>query len=122
VDVGRVGDRPEIVHPLLGRPGTEGPVGQAGPALVEHDEPTEGREPFECPVDPGHVPHQLDVRDEPRNEHDVPLAAPDRLVGDAQIAALRVAGLRHLEHARKPNDVGVEAPRRLASTDARFHD
>ena len=50
-------------------------------------------------ADAGHLPHQLDVRDEPGHEQDVERTVADALVRDAQVAALRVLGLRRTCHS-----------------------
>ena len=48
--------------------------------------------------DPRVLPLQLQVRDEARHEHEVDRPVADDLVGDVDVAALRVAGLRRHRH------------------------
>ena len=92
-----VHDDGQVVHPLLerGQLVVRHPIGKAGAALVEDDEPGERREPFEEPRQVGLLPRQLDVGDPARDVHKIEWPLPDNLVGDMQVAALGVMGFGH---------------------------
>ena len=95
LDTGGVGDRSGVVHPVLGTSGTERPIRTTSSPLVEEYEPAKLREPGEEVSPFRDVPHQLDVRNEPRDEQQVERTIAHTLVGDAQLATLRVLRLRH---------------------------
>src|SRR6185437_4423241 len=70
------------------------PVGETGPTLVEDDQPAERGEP---PKEGGLqrvFPGQLDVCDPAGDEDEVDCSVPDHLVGEVDVAALGVSGLR----------------------------
>ena len=75
----------------VGTPATA--VGQPGAALVEEDQARERGEPLEEARAARLLPVQLEVGDEPGHEDQVDRAVADDLVGDVDVAALRVAGL-----------------------------
>jgi hypothetical protein len=87
--------RANVVHPLLeDRQLVHGhPVGETGPTLVEHDQPAERGEPPEEGGLQGVFPGQFDVRDPAGDEDEVDRSVPDHLVGEVDLAALRVSGL-----------------------------
>jgi len=95
LDARGVGDGARVVHPILGAAGAERPIRTARAPLVEEHQSTQGRESAQQLDPSGHVPHQLDVRNEPGNEQDVEWTLAHTLVRDAQFTTLRVLGLRH---------------------------
>ena len=107
----RVHDRADVVHPLLqDRQLVHGhPVGEPGAALVEDDQPCERREPPAKGRLERIVPGELDVRGPARHEHEVDGPVADHLVGDVDVAALGVPGLRRhcvsVLHARRPRQL-----------------
>ena len=95
-------------------------VGQPRPALVEEHEAAEGREPLVV-LRPGHFPDELDMRDEPRGEHEIDRSSADDLVGDADIAGMGVSrGWCHRNRRVTYDDgagqLGVEDCRRRKAT------
>src|SRR5204862_3596291 len=67
--------------------------GQPEAPAVERDHARERREALEQPHGGLVLPDQLDVRDEPVDEHDVELALAEHLVREVDVAASRVPGL-----------------------------
>ena len=94
----------DVVGALLegGRPLVRHAIRQARPALVEQDEPREGREAFVETRDRRILPAKLDVADPAGREEQIEGAVTDDLVRDVQSAALRVARLWHLHATRRP--------------------
>ena len=81
----------------VGRPPTA--IGEPGPALVEEDQPREGREPAEEARVARLLPRQLEVGDPARDKDEVERAVADDLIGDVDVAAPGVARLRRLRTA-----------------------
>jgi len=77
-------------------------IRQPRAALVEEDEPAERRKVAERSGLPGLFPHQLDVRHEARHVDEIERPIADDLVRDAQVAALRILGLRNVHATRLP--------------------
>jgi hypothetical protein len=94
--VDRVEHGSHVVHPLLERRQAirRNGVGETGAALVEQDQPGEAREALEDVGVRRLVPHQVDVRDPARYVDQVERPFAHDLVGDVQVATLRVASLR----------------------------
>ena len=94
----------DVVGALLegGWPLVRHPIRQARPALVEQDEPREGREAFVEACDRWILPAKLHVADPAGREEQVEGTVADDLVRDVQSAALRVARLGHLHATRRP--------------------
>ena len=90
---GRVHHRAHVVHPRLEVRDPGDAIRRAGAALVEDDQPAErrrsARRTRRAPV----LPEQLDVRDAPGHVDEVERPVADDLVGDADVAAPRVARL-----------------------------
>ena len=106
---GGVHHRAHVVHPGLevGQMRRVHPVGEPGAALVEVDQPREPRQPPQQPGVARVLPVHLEVRQQPRHEHQVERALPDHLIGDPVVAAPRVACLRqphdpHLRRSARP--------------------
>src|SRR5262244_1746143 len=75
---------------------TGDPVGQAGAAFVETDQPRKGRETRE-EVGLGRIfPSQIEVGNEAGDKHQIKWSAPHFLVGDADFAAFRITRYRHI--------------------------
>ena len=91
---GRVHDRAHVVHAGLEVGDAGHAVGQSGAALVEQDQAGEGSEPAEERRLPLVRPDELDVRDRAGNPDQVEGPVAQHLVGDRDLAALRVARLR----------------------------
>ena len=75
------------------------PVGQPGAALVEQDEPRERAQPRHEMGEAGIFPMHFEVGDVARHEHEIDLAVADDLIGNPNVAALRVTRLRR-RHGR----------------------
>ncbi len=87
---GRVHHRPHVVHRLLQGRRPPRPIGEALAALVEDDQPREGGEAAQEPRDLRLLPDQLDVGDEPGDEHEVQRPLAVDLVGNAGPGGIRV--------------------------------
>src|SRR5205085_3605513 len=74
------------------------PVRHAGAALVERDDPAERGEPLEEPARERILPHHVDVRDPPGDEDEIERTVAEDLIGDVDVAALRVARLGVHDH------------------------
>ena len=90
----------QVIHPFFERRHGD-PIGQAGAALVEHDQPRERGETLEVPALVGVLPLQLEVRDEWWNVNEVEGPVAANLICDVHFARLRVPGLRDFEHVRQ---------------------
>ena len=99
LDLGGVHDGPDVVHAGLERRHVPQSIGQAHPALVEHRHPRERRKPLHVPHEQRLVPHGSEIREAPANDDQIDRARPERLVRDADLAALRIADLRDLHAA-----------------------
>src|SRR6266550_4318210 len=105
-----VEDGAHVVHPLLERrqPVGRNPVGHPCPALVEEDQSGERRQALEKARRLRLFPQELDVRDPAGDVDEVERPVADDLVGDVDIATLRVSGLRRhrlpLWLPRRPNE------------------
>jgi hypothetical protein len=88
---GVVHDR-AVVHAGLEARQVPGPVGETRSALVDQDQPGEGREPLAELDEDGLLPrpHQVDHE---RHEHQIDRPLAHDLVGDADIGGARVAHL-----------------------------
>ncbi len=87
----RVHDRAHVVHPRFQVRDAALPVGEARTALVQADESRERRQPLEERRVARLLPVELEVADEPGDEDEIERAVAGHLVGDRDIAALRVA-------------------------------
>ncbi len=89
--------RPDIVHPLLEGGSGSHRVRQPRAALVEHDQPGEAGQPLQEARDRRLGPLEVEVREPAPHVDEVEWALAQYLVGDVDIAALRVAclGSRH---------------------------
>jgi hypothetical protein len=93
---GSVHDRADVVHPRLEVGEADVAVGEPGAALVEADEPREGREPVEDARVGGMLAVDLEVREEARDEDEVERPVTRDGVRDVDVAASGVAdGLAH---------------------------
>jgi hypothetical protein len=95
----RVHHGPYVVHARLEGWRAPNAVRHPGAALVEADQPRERPDALEEGCPPGNRGLDLEVTHEPGNEHDVERAVAADLVGDMDLAALRIARLR-FGHAR----------------------
>jgi hypothetical protein len=84
-----------VGHALLERQVAYRAVRQAGVALVEQDQPAERRQPLEEPGRVCVLPQQVEVAHQAGDEHDIPVALAENLVGDVHaVVGQRVAGPR----------------------------
>ena len=90
----RVHHRADIVHAGFEIGETPGPIRQAGAALVEADQPRERREPLQEMRRARLFPVILEVRHPARHEDKIERPITDHLVGDIDVATLRVVGFR----------------------------
>jgi hypothetical protein len=105
-DAGHVGplgpagvhDGPEVLDVLLESGGVRYRVGEARAPLVERDDPPERRESIVEVREGRFLPPDLQVRDPAWGDHEIRAVAVSR-VGDAQVAALRVASLGRRDHS-----------------------
>ena len=92
----RIHDRADVVHALFDGRVSGDAIGEAGAALVEHDDARERAESLEAVRHARVLPEHLDVRDPPWHVHEIERSAAEDLVGDAHVGAVRVARLgRH---------------------------
>ena len=84
----------KIVVEHLGVEADFRPARKAHPALVEENEPREGRKPLEEPSNVRLLPEEVNIRDPAGDDHQVTGSIAYDLVGDIDVPALRVAGLR----------------------------
>jgi hypothetical protein len=96
----RVHHRADVVHPILEARGTQDSIGEAVAALVQDHDPCERSETFEELGVARKFVEELDVRNDPGHEDQIPRPVADHLVRDAQVAALRVASLSSVRHRR----------------------
>ncbi len=89
-----VHDRPHIVHARLEGGRAAHAIRHSRPPLVEPDKPTVRGHLAQDGREGGDPPDQLNVREEWRNENVVEWSVARDLVGDGDVAALRVVGLR----------------------------
>jgi hypothetical protein len=94
-----VHDRANVVHPLLERGDAVCSVGQALASLVERDNAGKRGKTAQEPRISNHFMHELDVRNEARDQDDIDGAVPHCLISDVEVAALRVACDRQSEIA-----------------------
>ena len=93
LDSDRIHDGPHVVHALLKCWDSADPVGEAGAALVEADEPREGAQALEEVSRPRVLPLVFEMGHEAGDEDEVNWPRARDLVRDVEIAALRVVGL-----------------------------
>ena len=90
--------RTDVVHAGFER-GDADPVRHAGAAFVESDQAAEGGElaieSFQRAMQPG----ELDIRDEALNPHQVERPRPHHLIGDRDVATLRVVRFWQHRHS-----------------------
>lgn len=86
----------DVLDALLEGGNATNPVRESRAALVEEDQAREGRQPAQEPGIARLVPVLLDIRDPAGDVHEVDRAAPHHLVGDADLADLRVSCLRDI--------------------------
>jgi hypothetical protein len=84
----------DVVDLLLHRGIVLRPIGEPRPSRIDHDQPREGRQATQEPREARLLPVVVDVREQPRDEHEVDRPAADHLIGDVDIAALRVLNPR----------------------------
>ena len=96
ITVGRVHDRPQVVHP-----GVEGwqrldsdGIGEAHAATVEQDQPAERRQAPPKVGQRGHIPLTIHVAEPHVRQDDVNGPLAEHLVRDVNVAGTRVAGFR----------------------------
>jgi hypothetical protein len=83
----------EVVHLLFHGRVSLGSIGESRPSWIDHDQAGERRQaPQEC-REARLLPIVVEVREQPRDEDEVDRSAADHLVGDVDIAALRVMNL-----------------------------
>ena len=86
---------PHVVHPRLERgPAGAAAVGQAGPALVEEDQPERTAQTLVELAPVGRLPGVDEVRDEAVDVDEVTLPRPDNLVGDGHVTVPGIADVR----------------------------
>ena len=92
---GGVHHRADVVHPLFVRRQLRvgHAIGEARAALVENDQTREGGQPLEEARPRRLLPRQLDVRHPAGDEDQIQRPFADDLVGDVDVAALRVSRL-----------------------------
>ena len=93
LDSDRIHDGPHVVHAVLERVDPGDPVGEPRAPLVEADEPREGAQPLEEVSRPRVLPLVFEMGHEAGDEDEVDRPGARDLVGDVEIAALRVLGL-----------------------------
>jgi hypothetical protein len=108
----RVEDGAHVVHSLLERRESivGHAVGEARSTLVEQDQARERGEPVQEVRVLRDFPALLDVRDPPWDPDQVEGLVADDLVGDADLAASRITGLRLL-HAQRLSNAGDHSRR-----------
>ena len=89
----RVHDGAHMVHALLEGRACAGPVGEAGAALVEDDHSAERPEARQEMRHRRMIPVEVDVGDEAGHVDEVERTLPEHLVGNSDLAALRVVGV-----------------------------
>ena len=89
-----VHDSAHVVHSRLQIGKSSGPVGEPRSSLVEANQPRERRESAEKMRRASLVPVVLEMRNEPRHQHQVARPVADNLIGDIHPPALRVPSLR----------------------------
>ncbi len=94
IDVRSIHDRPHVIHALLKGWNPDRSIGQSRSSLVKGDDAGELAGPSQDAPREGQIPHQLDVRDEPRNEHNIGSSLATDLVSDVNIAAFGVTSPR----------------------------
>ena len=82
----------DVVHPLLETRHAGDPIREPIAAFVEDDDARESGQAVEELAVAGKLVEELDVRDEPRDEHQVAGTLTDHLVRDADVTAQSVAG------------------------------
>ena len=102
-----------VMHPGLLVRQVVRPVRHAGAALVEANQPAQRPQPIEEDGVSWVGPVELQVRNEPGHQHDVPIAAPGDLVRDLQAIADRVVD--RLISAPRPPARPREPDRRTGS-------
>jgi hypothetical protein len=110
--------RADVVHPLLERRKLAGrdAVRQAGAAPVEHYQSRERREAAEEPGERRHLPAVLDVRDPAVHVEKVERPFAYDLVGDVNVAALRVPRLGSHGASFRPRSEARNTPRIRSAT------
>ena len=83
----------------VGSLATRDPIGESEPATVEDDNTREGREASKEPCQRSLLPVQIELRDPARNPDEVGPVA-ECLIGDLDLAARRVVGLRQCAHVQ----------------------
>ena len=86
----RVHHRAHVVHARLEVGQPDAAVGEPGPALVEADQPCERAQALEEACVLRVLPVDLEVGEEPRDEHEVERPVAGHLVGDVDVPAARV--------------------------------
>ena len=92
---GRVHDRFDLQGTFLDRPDLRNWVGETNPGLVEQHHSTDGADPVEKRLRFRQRPDQLDVTHERAGDDEVNVAFAEHLIRQADVAALRVSGIRH---------------------------
>src|SRR4051794_723553 len=82
---------PHVVHALLECGRLADRIRQAGPAAIEVDHPGKRGQPAQKARRLLQLPDQLEVAREAAHEHEVEIPFAEHLVGDVDVAALRVA-------------------------------
>jgi hypothetical protein len=82
-------------------------VGEPRSALVEHDQTTAGRKPFDVPHEQRLIPRRDEIPCDPTDEDDVRPALANDLIGDRDVAAAGVLNVWEL-HGKSLSDRAVE--------------
>src|SRR5262245_35529018 len=90
---GSIHDGADIVHPVFERRDRYVAIGETGATLVEANEPSERREPFEETNRVGVFPRVLEVRQKSGYVDDVDRTTANDLIRDANVAAQGVLRL-----------------------------
>ncbi len=94
LDADGVHDGAYVVYARLEIGKSAGTVREPGSSLVEPDQAREGRKPLQHVRVTRSLPVEVEMGDEPWDEDEIERAAAGDLVGDVDVAALRVARLR----------------------------
>lgn len=89
---GRVHDCEKVVRSFLERRRARDGVRQARAALVEEHEATERRQTLVAPRQQRILPRELHMRNETRRKYEIHRPTADHLVGNADLAGVRVSG------------------------------
>ena len=115
-------DGAQVVHAGLEIRDARRPVGEAGAALVEADQPRERAESLEERSVAGLLPVLFEMGDEPGDEEHVDHSVAGHLIGDAQLAASRVADGWETLRPRRPGEGRERLDAELGEKRTRGHE